>query len=151
MARAIYSAPVGAAVALATGVAKTILAAIAPATFGLDWLALELGFDGVTATDKAILVELMRYTTDGTGTAATVAQVAGPRITAGFTAKYNYSAEPTVGTVLDRWSLTPIGGTGLIDFGDKSYDCDLTQLLGVRLTAPTNTVNANATMRLARC
>lgn len=151
MARALYSAPVGAAVTLVAATAKTILSVIAPAQFGADLLQFEIGFDGITATDKAVAVELVRYTADGTGTPGTIAQQSGRVITAGFTTKYNYTVEPTGATVIRRWSLTPIGGTVLFDFGDRTPDCDVSQLLGIRCTAPTNPVNVNATMTVARC
>lgn len=151
MARAIYSAPVGAAVALVTATAKTVVAAICPATFGADLRKLRLGFDGVTATDKAVVIEIVRYTADGTGAAGTIAQVAGRAITAGFSTKYNYSIEPTGATVIDRFSLTPIGGTIIMEFGDDSPDCDVSQLLAIRCTAPTSAVNVNATMWIGRC
>lgn len=151
MGRALYTAPVGAAVALSSGVAKTVLSVITPAQFGADIQWLELGFDGVTATDKAILVELVAYTADGTGTAGTVAQSSGRSITAGFTTKYNYSAEPTGATVLNRFTVTPIGGTALYDLSSRSPDIGVSAVFGVRLTAPTSAVNANATLGFGRC
>jgi hypothetical protein len=148
--RAIYSATAGAAVALVAGVAKTALGIITPAQFGADARKLRIGFDGVTSTDKAVLVELVAYTADGTGTAATVNQTGGRTITPGFTAKYNYSVEPTGGSVLDAFTLTPIGGTVLIELGDD-IDVGASAVLGVRLTAPTNPVTARPTLFVARC
>lgn len=149
--RAIYSAATGAAVALVATTAKTVLSVITPATFGADLTRLRLGFDGITATDKAVLVELVSYTADGTGTAGTVNQTAGRSITAGFTSKYNYSAEPTTATVLDSWLLTPIGGLAVVDFGSESPDVAVSTVLGLRLTAPTSAVNCRATMWFGRC
>jgi hypothetical protein len=151
MARAIYSAPVGAAVALVAATPKTVLAVITPATFGLDLTRLRIGFDGVTATDKAVLVELVSFTADGTGTAGVVTQTSGRAITAGFTSKYNYSIEPTTPTVYDRWSLTPIGGTVVYDLGSDSPDFPVSTVVGIRLTAPTSAVNANVTAWFGRC
>lgn len=151
MGRAVYSAPVGAAVALVTATAKTVLSVISPAQFGIDLLWVEIGFDGITATDKAVAVELVSYTADGTGTAGTIVQTSGRSITTGFTSKYNYSVEPTTPSVLERWSLTPIGGTVLIDLSGRSPDVGVSTVLGLRLTAPTNAVNANATMGFGRC
>jgi hypothetical protein len=149
--RAIYTAPVGAAVALVTATAKTVLAVIAPAQFGGDLLRYEIGFDGVTATDKAVACEFVTYTADGTGTAATIAQVAGRSITTGFTAKYNYSVEPTTPTVVSRFTVSPIGATGIVDLGDKAIDWAVSAVLGLRCTAPTNAVNVNATLWFGRC
>jgi hypothetical protein len=151
MSRAVYSGAVGAGVALVTATSKTVLTIITPATFGADLLRFRIGFDGVTASDKAVAVELMTYTADGTGTAGSINQTSGRTITAGFTTKYNYSVEPTGGVTVDTFSLTPIGGTVLIDFGDNSPDTGVSTLFGLRCTAPTNPVNVRATMWVARC
>jgi hypothetical protein len=151
MAKAGYSAEVGAAVALSAGVAKTVLSVIAPAQFGVDLIKYRIGFDGVTASAVPVLVELVTWTTDGTGTSGTVVQVYGRSITAGFTTKYNYSAEPTTPTLVDRFSLTPNGGTIVYDFPlGTSPDTAVSNLIGIRCTAPA-AVNVNATMWFERC
>jgi hypothetical protein len=149
--RAIYTAPVGADVALVATTPKTVLAVIAPATFGIDMVGFEVTMDGVTATDKAVRVELVSYTADGTGTAGTIVQSAGRAIVTGFTSKYNYSVEPTGPAVYDRWTLTPIGGTLFRDWGDRGPDTGVSTLFGLRCTAPTSAVNVNATMWFGRC
>jgi hypothetical protein len=152
MAKAGYTTVTGAAVALVTATPKTVLAVLAPAQFGVDLLGVKIGFDGITATDKAVLIELVLYTADGTSTAGAVNQVYGRAITAGFAGKYNYSIEPTGPTVLDAWTLTPIGGLALYDLPlGQTYDCAVSQLIGVRCTAPTNAVNARASMKFERC
>jgi hypothetical protein len=150
MAKAGYSAATGAAVATGTAL-KTILSVIAPAQFGIDLKKIHMGFDGVTASAVPILVELWSATTDGTGTAGTVNQVYGRTITAGFTSKYNYTAEPTVLTLIDRWRLTPNGGTLIYDLplGDTP-DCAVSNLFALRTTAAA-TVNCDATMWFERC
>jgi hypothetical protein len=151
MSKAGYSAEVGAAVALSAGVAKTVLSVIAPAQFGVDLTKYRLSFDGVTASAVPVVVELVTWTTDGTGTAGTVVQVYGRPITAGFTTKYNYSAEPTTPTLVDRFSLTPNGGTVVYDFPlGTSPDTAVSNLIGIRCNAPA-AVNANATMWFERC
>jgi len=147
-----YSALVGAAVALVAATAKTVVTVITPAQFGADLTKLRVGFDGITATDKAVLVELVSYTADGTGTAGTVTQVYGRTITAGFTSKYNYTVEPTGPTVLDRWSLTPIGGLVMFDLPlGSTPDIGVSAVLGLRCTAPTSAVNFNGGMWFERC
>jgi hypothetical protein len=138
-------------VGLVGATAKTVVTAITPAQFGAVLEELHLGFDGVTATDKAVVVEIVAFTADGTGTGGTIAQVRGRSITAGFTTKYNYSVEPTGATVYDRWSLTPIGGTVVYKWGADGYDIGVSAVIGVRLTAPTSAVNANATLFVSRC
>ncbi len=151
MAQTMYSAEVGAAVALVAATAKTVLSVIAPAQFGVDLRKYRLGFDGVTASAIPVVVEIVSWTTDGTGTAGTVVQTSGRSITAGFTTKYNYSVEPTTATLIDRFTITPNGGTIVYDFpyGD-SPDTAVSNLIGLRCTAPA-AVNVNATMWFSRC
>jgi hypothetical protein len=151
MAQTMYSAEVGAAVALSAATAKTVLSVIAPAQFGVDLRKYRIGFDGVTASAIPVVVEIVTWTTDGTGTGGTVVQTSGRSITAGFTTKYNYSAEPTTPTLIDRFTLTPNGGTIVYDFpyGD-SPDTAVSNLIGIRCTAPA-AVNVNATMWFSRC
>ncbi len=151
MSKAGYASEVGAAVALAATTAKTVLSVIAPAQFGVDLTKIRIGFDGVTASAVPVLVELVYYTTDGTGTAGTVNQVYGRAITAGFTTKYNYSVEPTGPTSLDRWTLTPNGGLVIYDWPlGSTPDTAVSNLLGLRCTAPA-VVNVNASMWHERC
>lgn len=147
-----YSALVGAPVALAVGVAKSVISLICPATHGADIIKLRVAFDGITATDKEVLVELVAFTADGTGTAGVVNQTYGRTIAPGFTTKYNYSVEPTVPTILDRWALTPIGGTALYDLPlGATPDIGPSTLVALRLTAPTSVVNYNGGIWVERC
>jgi hypothetical protein len=151
MAKAGYTAEVGAAVALVAATAKTVLSVIAPAQFGVDLIKYRIGFDGVTASAIPVVVELVTWTTDGTGTSGTVVQVYGRSITAGFTTKYNYSAEPTTPTLIDRFTLTPNGGTLIYDFPlGTSPDTAVSNLIGIRCTAAA-AVNVNATAWFERC
>jgi hypothetical protein len=157
MAKAGYSIPTGAAVALSAATAKTILAVLAPAQFGVDLKKFRVGFDGVTASAVPVLVELCSLTaasnsTPGTGnTTGTVTQAYGRSITAGFTGFYNSTSEPTVLTALDSWLLSPAGGLVIYDFplGDTP-DSAVSQGFALRCTAPA-TVNARATMWFERC
>lgn len=151
MAKAGYTAEVGAAVALVAATAKTVLSVIAPAQFGVDLIKYRIGFDGVTASAIPVVVELVTWTTDGTGTGGTVVQVYGRSITAGFTTKYNYSVEPTTPTLIDRFTLTPNGGALIYDFPlGTSPDTAVSNLIGIRCTAPA-AVNVNATAWFERC
>jgi hypothetical protein len=157
MAKAGYSVTTGAAVALVAATAKTVLFAVAPAQFGMDLKKYRLAFDGVTASAVPVLVELCALSAAsnsvaGTGnTTATVNQVYGRAITAGFTGGYNASAEPTVLTPIDSFLVTPTGGTVLFDFplGDTP-DNDVSKGFALRLTAPAP-VNARATLWFERC
>jgi hypothetical protein len=153
MPKAGYTATSG-SVALSAATAKTCLLIIAPATFGIDLRSVEISFDGVTATNTPVLAEIVSSTaaTAGTtGSTPTVNQGYGRAITAGFTAGAGYSAEPTVLTAIDAFTLSPNGGLVIRDWPlGEGFDQDVSKALGVRLTAP-QTVNARVTMKFERC
>lgn len=153
MPKAGYTATSG-AVALAAATAKTVLNVIAPATFGIDLRSVAIAFDGVTASNVPVLVELCSSTQAGAGTTGstpTILQGYGRAITAGFTAGAGYSAEPTVLTVLDAWTLSPNGGLVIRDWPlGEGFDQDVSKGLAVRLTAPA-IVNSRVTMKFERC
>lgn len=151
MAKAGYSAPTGAAVALSAATAKSVIGVKSGSAFGIDLKKLRVSFDGVTATAVPVLVELCyaTFATNSPGTnstSVTPAQVYGRVIAHGTTAARNWTTEPTVLTVLDEWLLTPNGGTVLYDLplGDTP-DSAVSEGFTLRLTAPA-TVNARATM-----
>jgi hypothetical protein len=150
MAKAGYTCSTEGAVALAAATAKTVLSVIAPAQFGVDLKKIRLGFDGVSASAVPALVELIVFTTDGTGTAVTVDQVYGRTITAGFTGKKNYSVEPTGVTAVDEWLLSPNSSTVLYDWplGDTP-DTAVSNGFGLRINAPA-VVNCRATFWFER-
>lgn len=160
MAKAGYSVSTSADVALVTATAKTVLAVLAPAQFGVDLRGFEIAFDGVTTTDKPVLVEICQCTfaTNPPGTnstSATVVQIYGRAVTAGFTAAYNWTTEPTVlgaTTAVKTLRLTPNGGTYDYDWPlGETPDNDVSKGFASRCTAPTSAVNARATMRFERC
>ena len=153
MAKAGYTAATGAAVALAAATAKTVLSVVATSTFGVDLQKVRLSFDGVTASAVPVLVELCysTFATAGTTTAGTVTQVYGRTVTAGFTTGYNYTAEPTVLTVIESFLVTPAGGTVLYDWPlGTTPDTAVNNGFCLRLTAPA-IVNVRATLQFERC
>lgn len=157
MAKAGYDISTEANVGLVAATAKTVLGVLAPAQFGCDLRAIKVSFDGVTNTDKPVLCELVAATfaTNPPGTnstSATVQQVYGRAITAGFTGAYAWSTEPTVLSVLQTWLLTPNGGTYDADLPlAETFDNDVSKGFAIRLTAPTSAVNARGTFRVERC
>ena len=153
MAKAGYTAATGAAVALAAATAKTVLSVVATSTFGVDLQKVRLSFDGVTASAVPVLVELCysTFATAGTTTVGTVTQVYGRTVTAGFTTGYNYTAEPTVLTVIESFLVTPAGGTVLYDWPlGTTPDTAVNNGFCLRLTAPA-IVNVRATLQFERC
>lgn len=157
MAKAGYTLPMSAPVALAAATAKSVLTVIAPASFGVDLTKYRLGFDGVTASAVPVLVEwcdntLATNSTPGTANSAgTVTQVYGRTITAGFTGYYASTTEPTVLTRYDSYTLTPNGGLVIYDWPlGTSHDTPVSAGITLRLTAPA-AVNANGAFWFERC
>lgn len=153
MSAPIYGVTSAAAVALVAATPKTVLAAIAHANSGLQTVGFDISFNGVTATEVPVLVEICQLSgaTAGTSTAATIVQESGLVLAAGFTAAYAYSVEPTVLTVMRKFWLTPNGGTVLYDFPlGNEPQCGFSPLgLALRCTAPA-AANAQVTMRVQR-
>ena len=151
-----YTIRTEALVALAASTAKTVLCAIAPASFGLDLKSFKIGFDGSTA-GVPVLWELATSTlatnsTPGTNnTACTVNQVYGRSITPGFTGFYDASAEPTALTVFDSELLTPTGGLLIYDYPlGETPDTGVSAGIVLRCTAQAN-VNVRASFTFERC
>lgn len=155
MAKTGYSASTGTTVPLVAATVKSVIGVSGPATFGVDLKKYRIGFDGVTASAVPVYVELCyaTFATNAPGTASTsltVQQGYGRTITAGFTAARNWSAEPTVLTVLDNFTLTPNGGLLIYDIplGDTP-DSAVSQGFVLRMTAPA-AVNVQAAMWFER-
>jgi hypothetical protein len=147
-----YSAVTGAAVALAAATPKTVLAVVGPATFGIDLRKLSVGFDGVTATNTPVLIELCysTFATAGTNSAVTPAQIYGRATAVGATAARNYTVEPTVLTVIKEYLLTPNGGLVIEEFApDKGFDSAVSQGFALRCTAA-QIVNLRAAFEFER-
>jgi hypothetical protein len=131
-------------VALTAATPKTVLQIATPSTIRARVCEVVVGFDGVTASDAPVLVELVRQTSAGTGTAVTPLPL-DPAAPASLpTALKNHSAEPSGPTVLRAWRVTPAGGLFVVPFiGDEQPVVGASGWLGVRCTAAVG-VNANA-------
>ena len=143
MASTTYAAPAAAAVALAAGVAKSVIGVSGSADFGVDLRKYRFGFDGVTAANTPVTVELCyaTFATNAPGTSSTaitpVAVAGRANAATGFLAASNWTVEPTVLTVIDSYTVTPNGGTIIFDFqgfGDTP-DSAFSQGFVIRLNA----------------
>ncbi len=154
MAKAGYSAVTGADVAV-TSTPKTVLGVLAPSGFGLDLTEASVFFDGTTAANEPVTIELCRITfaTNPPGTnstSVTPVQVYGRAITVGATAAKTWTTEPTVVTVIREMLIHPQAGVIYqIPLG-QTPDCDVSTGFGIRITAPAN-VNCRATLSWERC
>lgn len=54
-------------VSLSTNVTKTLLQLLAPPNQGVAWKRASVSFEGVTATDKPVIVQILKQTDAGTG------------------------------------------------------------------------------------
>jgi hypothetical protein len=140
------SVPTG-EVSLSAGTAKTVLLMKAPANQRLKILGFEIFFKGTSPTDTPVKCELIRVTSDGTGTAVTPApndddQAETPQ----GTYKANYSAEPSYGSATLRvWEIQP--QTGIIYMFPQGQEIRVKggNLIGLRMTASqSETVSVNA-------
>lgn len=134
-----YTVESTADIALAAATAKTILSVINAANSLIRICELSVSFDGVSGTAEPVTIELCKSTqaTAGTSTAHTIAQVRGPTRTVQATGARNYTAEPTVLTVLKRWLVHPQTGI-VIQFplGREPEQVTTVNALCVRCTAP---------------
>lgn len=149
-----YSVGVGADISLAANTTQSILGIRAGASFGLKLKKVSLGSRGSGSsipTAVPLLVEVCSCTfaTNGTAgtnnTSETVIQTYGRVLASGMTAMSAWTAEPTVLTILDEYSLHPqqLMKEGL-PFSEE-FDCDLNNGFVMRVTNPTG--NPTVTMR----
>lgn len=142
MAKAGYSAPAAAAVALAAATAKTVIGVNGTTAFGVDLQGFSFSFDGVTSSAVVVKCELCRSTfaTNAPGTASTSitpVQEYGPTITPGFTAASAWTTEPTVLTPIWVFQIDPNKGFILVERPPgRSWDSPVSNGFALRLTAP---------------
>lgn len=149
--RAIYVADTEGVVALAAATtAKTIFAVKADTGHALDLLGIAFSLDGVTASEKPVLVEFCSCTfaTNAPGTnstAVTIDSESGPRVPETFSAGKNWTAEPTVITSLRPLDCDPYKFAYERDHPpDASPDFAVSEGFCVRMTIPSGGAAANA-------
>lgn len=100
---------------LTAATAKSLVGLIGASTRRFKLKTVEASFSSVTATDAPVLIEICRgdQSTAGTTTAQTPTKEDPAETAAITTGAVNYTAEPTVLTVVKGWYVSPIGGTFL--------------------------------------
>jgi hypothetical protein len=143
-----FCAQTGGTVALAAAAtAKTILNVIAASDKIITLTEFGIAFDGTTASEKPILVELCRSTQAGAGTKTDVTpvQVRGQAITSGATAAKGYTAEPTTLTAVREWLVDPNKGLFVMPFPQgREVETLLGDGLCLRMTIQTGGAAVNA-------
>lgn len=105
-------------VALTAATTKTLLQVVAGSTKRLKLVEFGVSFDGVTASAVPVDVDLLRQTSAGTASAATVVKLDEAEPAAIFTAQATVTAEPTAGDVLASWQVTPNGGVLVVQYAE---------------------------------
>jgi hypothetical protein len=136
-------------ISLVAATAKTVLSWINGATRRSRLLEVQIGFNSQTSTDQAVLLEVVRWTTDGTGSAVTPVALDPGNPAAIGTSKHNYTVEPTTPT--DRrpgQRITPQQGGTLIWQLPMTREilCAVSEPDRHRLTAPNNQSGVRCSM-----
>ena len=133
----IYTLSNSADVALAAGVAKTVIQLGTPSTRRAWLKEAGIGFKSVTATDVPVLVQLCRQSTAGTATGLTSAPDVEGHPAGLVTGKENATVEPATGVIVKEWYITPIGGQLVyqLPLGDE-IESAISSFLGLVVTAP---------------
>jgi hypothetical protein len=135
------------AIALTAGTALYMLGIKTASTTPVDIVELAFGCD---ATASGLLkVELVTWTSDGTGTAYTPKAFNGDAalVAAATSAKINYTVAPTTITVLRTWSLPTPTGPFDIEFPlGREMTIPISSYAGLRFTSTTVSPNAYATL-----
>lgn len=133
-------------VALSAATAKTILSVINAANALIRITELGVSFDGTSATAEPVTIELCSSTqaTAGTTTSQSPVQLYGATRTVQATGARNYTAEPTVLTVIKRWLVHPQTGIEMqFPLGREPEQVVTADAICLRCTAPA-AVNAQA-------
>ena len=158
--RAIYVADTEGAVSVAANTTTFVFGVKADSGHAIDLLGLAFSIDQATptATDKGVLVEFCSITwaSNGPGTNSTavaVEQESGPRVTETFAAAKNWTATPTVHTILRPIDCDPYKFTYERDHPlGESPDFAVAEGFVLRVVNPTGnqSVNIRAWARWAR-
>ena len=137
-------------VSLTANTAKTIAAVSTPSTRRARLVGFSVAFDSVTGTDNSVLCEIVRSdaTSAGTATSRTPVAIDSAETAALCSGFVNYTAEPTVLTVINEKRITPVGGTLIepFEFLDQPTAAASSRLLGVRLTSAQAQSNVRCTL-----
>jgi hypothetical protein len=151
----------GPGITLVANTAKTVVAFLAAEKSGGQLIEFAASFPA-TAANEPVLIELVKFSGESAGTATevTLAQVRGSGADGGsgivptIKGYKNFTAEPTVATVLKAWKVSPT--SGIVYQAPLGREIELppkgslanTPLLGLRMLA-TVEVKVTAYMELA--
>jgi len=125
-------------VALAAGVAKTVLQIVAPANQRLRIIGFGLFFDGTSGTDAPVLTRVLRQTTAGTFVStAQIPTKADDSLAEAMLTRFQYdaTAEPTPGDVMKRLNVHPQSGYEIMYPPGQEIYVGGSDRLGIECTA----------------
>lgn len=131
---------------LAANTAETALQVVAAANKGLEVVRWSVSFNGVSAADAPVRVELLRLSSAGTSSAFTPLKLDPASDAALATARTAHTAEPTVADILETYQVTPYGGLLVMQYApDERVKVAANGRIGIRCLAP-NVVDVTAYM-----
>ena len=142
MARNNFHVSTQAEVTLTAASTKTVLALIAPTSQGVAVKSATISFNGSSSSVQEIIVELVRFAADGTGTAVTPSKKFSGTDTLRTTAKKNYTVEPTTPEILAGFEVNAQAGVQYPFPLDGEVIAKGGEVIGIRVTTPTG-VNPN--------
>lgn len=144
----IYAVTTEGAEALAASTEEALLQIVSATTIKPRIIAWGVSFDGASASATPVRVRLCRMTTDGTRTAASEVKFDPDIPTAAATGFHSFTAQPTLGDVLEDVYVHPQGGIYIKEYipgREPVLDNATTSRIGITVNAPA-VVNAVAWM-----
>lgn len=131
--------------ALAAAASETLWQLLAPSDAEARLIEFGVSFDGVTASNAPVDVDLLRQSTAGTSSAATEIEWRTSGLAARVVATTIFTAEPTAADILASWQLTPNGGLLVVQYPlGREPVISASERLAVRATTASG-VTPNAT------
>lgn len=130
---------------LVAATVETLIQVAAPATRRLQVVRWGISFDGISAADAPVDVDLLRQTTAGTAGAFTPLKLDEADPAALSSAQNAFTAEPTAGDILEAHQLTPLGGLLVVEYDILTRPMVAASgRVGLRANAPTAATNCTA-------
>lgn len=135
------------AIALAAGVAKTVMQLTAPANVIDVVHGIDVTFDGTSSSAVPTIIKIVRQTTAGTMTAQAPKKTKDTSTALGSTGAINATAEPTEGDVLLTFHVHPQAGVLMPLPLENEIEVPGGQRLGIVVIAPA-AVNCLPSMKI---
>lgn len=118
---------------LAAATTETLIQGVAGAK-KVELVRWGVSFNGVTATDAPVLVELIRLTSAGTSSAFTPVKLNPTDDAPLLTGRTSHTAEPTAADVIERHYVSPAGGNLILQYAyDERITVSASGRLGIRV------------------